>query len=153
MEWVNVLLISMLPFSELRGAIPYAALLKINPLEAYLTAVIGNFIPIPAIIFVLYKAEPLILRIPLVNSAYLFFVRRVMKKREVVEKYGYLGLALFVAIPLPVTGAWSGSLLAFLMRLDKLRSLIFIFLGILISGFIVLSLTYGILNFSSINFK
>ncbi len=147
MEWVKVLLISMLPLSELRGAIPYAALLNLNPIEAYVIAVVGNFIPIPAIIFALYKAEPLILKIPLIKNAYLFFVKRVIKKREIVEKYGYIGLSLFVAIPLPITGAWSGSLLAFLMRLNKIKSLIFIFLGILVSGLIVLLLSYGTLNF------
>ena len=65
-------------------------------------------------------------------------------KREIVEKYGYLGLTLFVAVPLPVTGAWTGSLMAFLMHLDRKKSMIFIFIGILIAGSIVLTVTYGI---------
>ncbi len=144
MEWLKILLISMFPFSELRGAIPYAALMNINPLEAYLLAVVGNFLPIPLLLFLLHKAETLIKRIPLLGDAYAFFVRRVEKKREIVEKYGYLGLTLFVAVPLPVTGAWTGSLMAFLMHLDRKKSMIFIFIGILIAGSIVLTVTYGI---------
>lgn len=147
MEWLNVLLISMFPLSELRGAIPYAALMNINPIEAYLLAVVGNFLPIPLILFLLHRAERIILKIPLLRDLYLLFIRRVEKKREIVEKYGYFGLTLFVAIPLPVTGAWTGSLLALLMQLDKKKSLMFILFGILIAGLIVLTLTYGSLKF------
>lgn len=144
MEWLNILLISMFPLSELRGAIPYAALMNVNPLEAYLLAVIGNFLPIPLLLLILHKAETLIRRIPILGDAYSFFVRRVEKKRKIVEKYGYLGLTLFVAVPLPITGAWTGSLIAFLMHLDRKKSMVFIFMGILIAGLIVLTVTYGI---------
>ena len=146
MEWLKIILISMFPFSELRGAIPYAALMDVNPLEAYILSVLGNFLPIPLILFILHKAEPLIERIPIVGDVYKFFVKRAEKKKEIVERYGYFGLTLFVAVPLPVTGAWTGSLIAFLMGLDKRKSMAFIFVGILIAGLIVLSASYGILG-------
>ncbi|MEM0022543.1 MAG: small multi-drug export protein, partial [Archaeoglobaceae archaeon] len=77
-------------------------------------------------------------------AIYEFIHIRVERRREIVEKYGYLGLTLFVAIPLPMTGAWTASLLAFLLGLNNLKASIAILLGILIAGIIVLIPTVGV---------
>lgn len=144
MEWIDVLIISMLPVSELRGAIPYALIRGYSPFSAYFISVVGNFIPVPVILYLLSRLENLFLRIPVVGGIYRFAVGLAEKRKAVVEKYGYIGLTAFVAIPLPVTGAWTGSLIAFLLRLERKKSMLFILLGILIAGGIVLSASLGI---------
>ncbi|NOY10852.1 MAG: small multi-drug export protein [Archaeoglobi archaeon] len=144
MEWIDVLVISMLPISELRGAIPYAAIKGLPPAEAYVVSVIGNFLPVPFILFVLHRVEGLIRRIPLIGRLYEYALSLAERRRGAVERYGYPGLTLFVAIPLPVTGAWTGSLIAFLLGLNGRKAMLFILLGIMVAGVIVLSTAYGI---------
>lgn len=137
-------MISMLPISELRGAIPYAAIRGLTPLEAYIISVTGNFIPVPFIVFFLRRIEDFIRKIPVAGRIYQYALRLADRRRATVEKYGYPGLMLFVAVPLPVTGAWTGSLIAFLLGLDGRKAMLFILLGIMIAGVIVVSATYGI---------
>ncbi len=144
MEWIDVLVISMLPVSELRGAIPYAAIKGLPPAEAYVISVIGNFLPVPFILFALHRVAGIIRKIPLAGKVYEYALGLASRRKRAVEKYGYPGLALFVAIPLPVTGAWTGSLIAFLLGLDGRKAMLFILLGIMIAGTIVLSTAYGI---------
>lgn len=139
MDWLKVLLISALPVSELRGGIPLALYLGFNPFKAYVLSVIGNIIPVPFLLSLLKFLDRLVK-----NGFYSKIVERTRSKKDIVEKYGYFGLAIFVAIPLPITGAWTGSLLAFLLGLDKFRSFLSIALGVLISGLIVLSSSLGI---------
>ncbi|MGM9937095.1 MAG: COG2426 family protein, partial [Candidatus Ornithomonoglobus sp.] len=71
---------------------------------------------------------------------------KAMKKSTQIEKYGYLGLFLFVAVPLPGTGAWTGSLLAVLFGLKPAKSLLFIFLGVLTAGFVISALSFGLIQ-------
>jgi uncharacterized membrane protein len=71
---------------------------------------------------------------------------KAMKKSEQIEKYGYLGLCLFVAIPLPGTGAWTGSLLAVLFGMKPVKSLLYVFLGVIIAGFIMSALSFGLIQ-------
>jgi len=142
--WVEVFIVSMLPVSELRGAIPLAFALGLDPLKAFITATAGNFIPVPAILFTLEKLEGLIKRMPLIGKIYKHALNLAYARREKVEKYGYVGLTFFVAIPFPVTGAWTGSLIAFILGLNKLKSLLFILLGIVMAGIAVTLATYGI---------
>ncbi len=134
----------MLPISELRGAIPYAALKGLTPAEAYIVSVAGNFVPVPLILFVLHRVEGIIKRLPLIGKAYGYALGLADRRRKAVEKYGYPGLTLFVAVPLPVTGAWTGSLIAFLLGLDGKKAMLFILLGIMVAGILVVSATYGI---------
>ncbi len=144
MGWLEVLIVSMLPISELRGAIPLAFALGFDPLSAFITATIGNFIPVPAILFTLGKLERLIERSPVIGKIYRHALNLAYARRERVERYGYFGLTFFVAIPFPVTGAWTGSLIAFILGLDRLKSLLFILLGIIVAGITVTLATYGI---------
>ena len=143
LRWIEVLFVSALPFSELRGGIPLALYLGFDPISAYVLSVIGNFLPIPFLLVFLDLIERLVIKTP-ISSIYAKVVERTERKKHIVEKYGYFGLIAFVAIPLPFTGAWTGSLLAFLLRLNRAKSLICILLGIMIAGAIVLTASLGV---------
>ncbi len=150
MNWVEVLLVSAMPFSELRGGIPLGIYLGLPPIEAFLLAVIGNLLPIPFLLLFLERMERIALSQKTLARLYVKVVERVEKRKDVIERYGYLGLLMFVAIPLPMTGAWSGTLLAFLLRLNKAKSFIFIAMGVLLAGILVLSASLGLFKFMSI---
>ncbi|MEM0352908.1 MAG: small multi-drug export protein [Archaeoglobaceae archaeon] len=144
MESLYVILISALPIFELRAGIPVAIYYGFKPWEAYTLAIFGNFLPVPFLLLFLNKLLEIAKRFRTLWAIYEFIHIRVERRREIVEKYGYLGLTLFVAIPLPVTGAWTASLLAFLLGLNNLKASIAILLGILIAGIIVLIPTVGV---------
>jgi len=135
-----------MPFSELRGGIPLGIYLGLPPAEAFLLAVLGNLLPIPFLLLFLDRIEKIALSWKPMARFYVKAVERVEKRKDIIERYGYLGLSMFVAIPLPMTGAWSGTLLAFLLRLNKTKSLIFIAMGVLLAGVIVLSASLGVLR-------
>jgi len=138
LKWLEVLIVSAMPFSELRGGIPLALYLGFDPISAYVLCVLGNFAPIPFLLLTLGLIERTVSKVPIVSEIYGRIVKRTERRRDIVDKYGYFGLTLFVAIPLPVTGAWTGSLLSFLLGLDKLKSALHILLGIMVAGVIVL---------------
>jgi len=145
MDWLKVVVVSALPISELRGGIPLALYLGFNPVEAYTISVVGNLLPIPFLLLLLSLIERIALKTPL-SSIYLKIVRRTERRKDIIDKYGYLGLTIFVAIPLPVTGAWTGCLLAFLLGLDKIKSLMYIALGVALAGIIVLTTSLGVFS-------
>jgi len=142
-------IISMLPVSELRGAIPVAiGVYNLNPVEAYFIAIIGNIIPV---IFILKYIDP-ISKCLMSKSKFFhkFFTRLFEHTRKKhngkFEKWGALALITFVAIPLPVTGGWSGALAAFVFGIPFWRALSLISLGIMIAGVIVMGLSLGVLK-------
>ena len=139
--WIKDLItfvVSMLPIVELRGAVPIGVALGINSWKLYILAVIGNMLPIP---FVLLLARPVI-NFCLTNR---YFKRigswlqsKVNKNSDKIVKYGTWGLMLFVAIPLPGTGAWTGALVAALLDLRLKKAVPSILLGVMIAGIIML---------------
>ncbi len=138
MESLYVILISALPIFELRAGIPVAIYYGFKPWEAYTLAVFGNFLPVPFLLLLLNKLLGFVKRFKKLWRIYEIIHLRVERKRVLVEKYGYLGLTLLVAVPLPITGAWTGCLLAFLLSLNNLKASIAILFGILIAGIVVL---------------
>lgn len=152
MRELVVLFVSALPISELRGGIPLALALGLTPAKAFIISIIGNVLPVPFLLLFLEKLKNLFLRVEVVERYYKKIEARVLKKKRIVEKYGYIGLALFVAIPFPATGAWTGSLLATLLDLEFKKSLIFISLGVIMAGCIVLSASLGLLTIPKILF-
>jgi len=131
-------IISMLPIVELRGAIPVGLLFGIESWKLYLIAVIGNMLPIP---FVLWFARPVInfcLNSRLLKRFGKWMQNKVDKNADKIVKYGTWGLVIFVAIPFPGTGAWTGAIIAALMDLRIKKAIPFIYLGVLIAGFIML---------------
>jgi len=154
MEWLNntawgefvfTMLVSMLPIIELRGGLPFGVALGLAPWEALIASIIGNIIPLPFIVVYVRRVFLWIRRrLPWLDGIVNSLEEKAHLKGKQVSKYKYLGLALFVAIPLPGTGGWTGAMAAaFLdMRLNKaLPSLI---IGVLIAGCIVFVITYGV---------
>ena len=135
-------LISMVPVFELRGGIPVGiAVLKQNPILVYIIAVIFNLIPVIPVLLFLNPIKRILENVPVFRSFFNFLAKKAEKNKKIVEKYEELGLMLFVAVPLPVTGAWTGSLIAVMMGLKVMKSFLFISLGVIIAGIIVTLLT------------
>lgn len=134
-------LISMLPIVELRGAIPVGLASGINPVLNYILCVVGNMIPIP---FILLFIRPLFHRlkqIPRVRGIINKMENRAHMKSDTIKKYSFWGLVIFVGIPLPGTGGWTGALIAALLEMRLKKSLPAIFIGVLLAGGIMTALT------------
>jgi len=135
-------LISMLPIFELRGGIPVGNLLfKLHPVAVYAACVLFNLVPVLPILCLLLPLKRMLERIPLFKRFFDLLLVRVERNRRMIERYQEFGLLLFVAIPLPVTGAWTGSLIAVIMGLKTAKSFLFIALGVLTAGVIVTVIT------------
>ncbi|MCX8172294.1 MAG: small multi-drug export protein [Archaeoglobaceae archaeon] len=147
MNFLWVLAVSAAPILELRAGIPLAIYLGFNPVEAYLLSVIGNFLPVPFLLITLEKLLGVVSKFDFIWNFYKKIEFRVKRKKELIEKYGYIGLILFVSVPLPVTGAWTACLLAFLLNMNKLKSCLAITVGICIAGILVISPIIGLFNF------
>ncbi len=140
---IVVFFLAMLPISELRGAIPIGvALYKFSYLKTLTIALIGNLIPVLPILLLFGKVENIMRRNATSGRFIDWFIHRAERQSAMVKELGALGLMLFVAVPLPGTGAWAGSLVAFLLGLDIKRSFIYISLGVLIAAVLVTVLTY-----------
>lgn len=142
--WVSFFL-AMLPVTELRGSIPWAITLgDMSWHQAYISSVLGNFVPALPLLVFMEQIVRIASRYTFTRKIVDFFLRRTRKRAKAVEKYGYLGLALFVGIPLPVTGMWTGALAAFMFGIPIRRALAGIALGLLMSATIVTSITMGV---------
>jgi uncharacterized membrane protein len=137
-EELIVMIISALPISELRGGIPIGlTLYDFSIVKSFFLAIIGNFIPvIPLLLFFRPVSEFLSKWGPL-KKFFDWFFERTKRKARIVEKYEAIGLALFVMIPFPATGAWTGCIAATLFKLKFKYSVIAILCGILLAGIIV----------------
>ena len=136
--------VSMVPVLELRGAIPMGVAGGLSPLAAMIIAVIGNMVPIPFLILFTRRIFNWLKTKGKIRILVEKLENRAEEKSEVVKKYAGIGLCILVAIPLPGTGAWTGALVAALMDLRLKRALPVITLGVLIAGFIITTLTYGV---------
>lgn len=136
--------LSMVPVMELRGAIPIGVGIGLEPVQAMLVSIVGNMVPIPFIILFIRRVFAFLRRnFPQVNGIVTALERKAHLKGRKVQKYRYLGLCVFVAIPLPGTGAWSGALIAALLDMSLRRALPTILLGVLIAACIITGLTFG----------
>lgn len=138
-------LISMIPLLELRGSILVAgSILRLPFIQSYIVAVLGNMLPIPFILLFIKQIFALMKKSKHLHKFPDWIEKKAMSKSAQIEKYGYLGLFLFVAIPLPGTGAWTGSLLAVLFGLKPKKSFFFILLGVMTAGLVMSVLSLGI---------
>ena len=144
---VYIFLISMLPFIELRGAVPVGAALGVGYTVNYLVAVIGNILPVPFILLFLPRMLNFLGKFKLFRGFVSWLRRKTDKNSEKINKGAFWGLCLFVALPLPGTGAWAGSFVAALFNMPKWRSFISILIGVLICGVIMTLASYGVLGF------
>lgn len=141
-----VFIISMLPILELRGGLIAAALLGVDFLPGYIVSIIGNVLPIPIVLLFLEKILDFLKKIKFTEKLVIKLENKILSKKDQIEKYGYLGLLLFVGIPLPGTGAWTGSGLAVLLHLNRKKSFVYILLGVILASIIMSIFSYGILD-------
>ena len=144
-EELCVFFCSMLPIIELRGAIPLGAALGLPWWQTFLIAVVGNMLPVPIILLCVKSVLTWMTksRIKFLNKIANKLFEKAEKNRAKVEKYAFWGLTLFVAIPLPATGAWTGTLVAALFDMKFWKSLLAAFIGVLIAGVVMTLISYG----------
>ena len=144
-EFTLTVLVSMIPVVELRGGIPFGVATGLPVWAAFIAAVIGNLIPVPFIIVYIRRIfQWMRRRMPRLNSLVDKLERKAHLKGQKVSKYKYLGLMLFVAVPLPGTGAWTGSLAAAFLDMPLRKAIPSVVLGVLIAGMAISILTYGV---------
>ena len=142
-----VILCSMLPVIELRGAIPVGWFTFHMPWwQSFLFAVIGNMIPVPFILLFIGKILAWMegSNVQIFHKFAAWLRRKADKNTDKIQKYGFWGVCFFVAIPLPMTGAWTGSLVAATIHMNFWKALLSAFIGVLIAGTIVSLICFGI---------
>ena len=144
------MLVSMIPIIELRGGLPFGVALGLPYYLAFPAAVVGNLIPAPFIIVYIRRVFGLMRKyLPRLNGLVDRLEKKAHLKGKKVQKYQYLGLWLFVAIPLPGTGAWTGSLAAAFLGMRLKKAMPAVVLGVLTAGCIMLGLTHVGVNLFS----
>lgn len=145
---ILVFIISLLPVLELRGGLLAASLLGLKAIPSYIISIIGNVLPIP---FILLLINKIIDRCKnskhkKLNKFANYLTNKVDKNKESIEKYGFWGLVIFVGIPLPGTGAWTGSLIAGVLNMDRKKSFLAILLGVFMASIIMMIISFGLLK-------
>ncbi len=142
-EFIFTLLVSMIPVVELRGGIPFGVALGLPYAEAFIAAVIGNILPAPFIVVYIRRIlQWMRQRLPRFNGFVTWLEKKAHLGGEKVNKYKYLGLTLFVGIPLPGTGAWTGSLAAAFLDMPLRKAMPSIIAGVILAGCIMTGLTH-----------
>lgn len=149
---LGVFICSMIPVIELRGGIPLGAALGLPWWESYLLAVAGNMVPVPIILlfvrkFIFWMSAS---KVRFFNKIASFLERKAEKNRGKIEKYAFWGICLFVAVPLPITGAWTGALVCATIGEKVWRALVSCFIGVCIAGVIMTLASYGVV--AALNF-
>lgn len=142
---IIVFFVSMLPILELRGSILAAGFLKMEFLSTFIVAVVGNMLPIPFILVFIDKIFAFLKKTRFKNAV-VKLENSALSKSDQIRKYGRFGLFLFVAIPLPGTGAWTGALAASLLRMKPKQSIFPIFMGVITAGLIMSLISFGIIK-------
>ena len=143
---IIIFIISLMPILEFRGGLLAASLLDVEFVRAAIICILGNVLPIPFVLLFLKYVLDILSKWNITKKIVNWLEKKVHDKREQIDKYGYFGLVLFVGIPLPGTGAWTGALLAVMLGLDRKKSFVCILLGVLIAAIIMSILSYGILG-------
>jgi uncharacterized membrane protein len=144
-EILWTMLVSMVPVIELRGGLPIGVALGLRPGVALVAAVVGNLIPVPFIIVYIRRILVwLRARSRWLDDRVTWLEKRAHLKGEMVTKYGFIGLCVLVAIPLPGTGAWTGAMVAAFLDMRLKKAIPAIAIGVIIAGLIVSVITYGV---------
>lgn len=145
-KYLIIFLLSMVPILELRGGLIAASLLDLPMWQSFFLCFLGNIIPIP---FILWLINPIFRKMrnwKHLGKVVIWCENKANSKKEQIENLKYIGLFLFVGIPLPGTGAWTGCLIAALLNMDKKKSLLAALLGVVMAGVIMLIVSYGVLG-------
>lgn len=143
---VFIFLVSMLPLIELRGGLIIASLLKVPLMQANIICILGNILPIPFILLFIKKIFEFMKKHNILKNLVYKLEGRAAKKSSGVEKGEFIFLLLFVGIPLPGTGAWTGSLIASLLEFDIKKASLAILIGIILAAIIMDIVSYGVLG-------
>ncbi len=139
-----VFIISMIPILELRGGMIIASMYGFNLFKSFALCIVGNVIPIPFILWLITPIFTWMKQRKIFRKMVEKLEKKAMGKSEKIQKASFWGLLLFVGIPLPGTGAWTGSLIAALLNLDKKRSWLASTLGVVLASLIMAVISYGI---------
>lgn len=144
---ILVFIISLMPILELRGGLIAAALLGLDPLPSYIISIIGNVLPVPFILLLITKILAWMKnsKVKFFNKIANWLNEKVEKHKGQIEKFGYLGVVLFVGIPLPGTGAWTGSLIASVLNMDRKKTFLAVLVGLFMASVIMMLLSFGII--------
>lgn len=145
-EELCVFFCSMIPIIELRGAIPMGAVFGMPMWLTYLLSILGNMLPVPFILLFIKKviAWMTVSKIKFFNKIAGFLNRKVEKNKDKIAKYSFWGVCFFVAVPLPVTGAWTGSLVAAMLDMKVWKAILSCLFGVMIAGVVVTAIAYGL---------
>lgn len=146
-NYLWVFFLSMVPVLELRAAIPVGATLGLEWVANYLICVIGNMIPVPFILLFIRHVLEWMKKVPHLDKIAVWVENKAQKNTPKVQKYASLGLLIFVALPLPGTGAWTGALVAAMLDMRMKYAVPSIFCGVLIAGLIMSLASYGLVSF------
>ncbi len=143
---IGTFIVSMLPIVELRGSIPIGYSLGLPWYTNMAVSILGNMLPVPFILLFIVKVFEFMKKHNIMTGLVEKLEKRALNRSEKVARSEFLGLMLFVAVPFPGTGAWTGALIAALLQLNRKKSFITIFLGVLIAATIVTLGIYGLLD-------
>ena len=142
-----IFIISMIPILELRGGLVVATLLQVPLLTAVPICILGNLLPIPFILLFIRKIFKWMKKSDKLGKLVDKLEARAMRKSEGIKRGEFWGLVVFIGIPLPATGAWTGALIAALLEIDLKKAILAAFLGICMAAIIVSIFSYGLLSF------
>ena len=145
-KMIGIFLISMLPIIELRGAIPIGAAIGLPWYLNMIVSIIGNMLPVPFILMFSVKAFEFMKKHKIMVKFIEKIENRAKKRSEGLATGEFIGLMLFVAIPFPGTGAWTGALIAALLQFNRKRSFFYIGLGVVIASVIMTLASYGVIS-------
>ena len=143
---ILIFIISLMPILELRGGLLAASLLGLDPLPSYIICIIGNLIPIPFILWFINRILDWMRNSKHFNKFASWLDKKVDKHKSSIEKYGFWGLVLFVGIPIPGTGAWTGSLIASVLEMDRKKAFLATIIGVFMASAIMMLISFGLLK-------
>ena len=146
-KMIGIFLISMLPIIELRGAIPIGAAIGLPWYLNMIVSIVGNMLPVPFILLFSIKAFEFMKRRNILVKFIEKIENRAKKRSEGLATGEFIGLMLFVAIPFPGTGAWTGALIAALLQFERKKSFFYIGLGVIIAATVMTLASYGVISF------
>ncbi|KYC46083.1 MAG: putative small multi-drug export protein [Candidatus Methanofastidiosum methylothiophilum] len=142
--YLYVFLISIVPWIELRGSIPLGVIMGLNITKVFFVSLLGGILVIPVLFVAFDHIFPIARKIKIIDRLYLIWENRVHRKYMKYANWELIGLMLFVAAPIPGTGVYSGTFIAFLLGLERKRSFLIISLGAAIAGILVSLIALGL---------
>lgn len=143
---ITVFIISLMPILELRGGLIAASLLHLNPVVSYIICIVGNILPVPFILWFMSSLLKKMRESKRFHKIANWLDKKVENKKDQIERLGFWGLVLFVGIPLPGTGAWTGCLIASVLEMDRKKAFIATLIGIFMASIIMMILSFGLLQ-------